>query len=168
LATTFLKVGLVFFGGGFVLIPVLYERLVGELRWLTPREFLDGVAISNLTPGPITVLATFAGYRVSGVPGALVATLALYLPAVVLMLVLSHEYERFKGGRRFEDFLSGVTPTAVGLVGSAALLLAQQALHSWQAYILAACSLFLVVRFRWPAAAVLGLGVLLGASMWLR
>jgi hypothetical protein len=64
---TFLKTGLVFFGGGFVLIPVLHHRLVTELGWLSPREFLDGVAISNLTPGPIAVLATFAGYHVAPV-----------------------------------------------------------------------------------------------------
>ena len=68
-AITFLRVGLVFFGGGFVLVPVLHHRLVTQLHWLNSREFLDGVAISNLTPGPISVLATFAGFRVAGVSG---------------------------------------------------------------------------------------------------
>jgi chromate transporter len=71
LAATFLKIGAVFFGGGFVLVPVLHHRLVTELGWLSPKEFLDGVAISNLTPGPIAVLATFAGYHVAGFAGAL-------------------------------------------------------------------------------------------------
>jgi chromate transporter len=74
LCVTFLPIGLVFFGGGFVLVPVLHQTLVEKLRWLSPQEFIDGVAISNLTPGPISVLATFAGYRLRGIAGALVAT----------------------------------------------------------------------------------------------
>ena len=71
LVTTFFKIGLVFFGGGFVLVPVLHNRLVTQLGWLKPQEFLDGVAISNLTPGPIAVLATFAGFHLAGTAGAL-------------------------------------------------------------------------------------------------
>jgi hypothetical protein len=73
LIATFFKIGLVFFGGGFVLIPVLHNRLVIQLGWLKPQEFLDGVAISNLTPGPIAVLATFAGFHLAGTIGALAA-----------------------------------------------------------------------------------------------
>jgi chromate transporter len=101
------------------------------------------------------------------VAGALVATVALYIPAVVLMLALSHEYERFRGDSRFEDFLAGVTPAVVGLVASAAFLLGQQVLHSWQAYLVGACSLLLVTSFRWPPAAILALGALLGMTSWL-
>ena len=101
IASTFLKVGCVFFGGGFVLVPILQQKLVSTLGWLTPTQFMDGVAISNLTPGPIAVLATFTGFHLYGISGALVATLCLFAPAFVLMTVLSHEYAVFKGGRRF-------------------------------------------------------------------
>ena len=80
IAWVFLKIGCVFFGGGFVLVPILQQKMEA-LGWLTPREFIDGVAISNLTPGPIAVLATFTGFRLHGVTGALVATLALFTPA---------------------------------------------------------------------------------------
>ena len=106
-AITFLRVGLVFFGGGFVLVPVLHHRLVTQLHWLTSREFLDGVAISNLTPGPISVLATFAGFRVAGVPGALVATAALMAPAMVLMWVMSGHYERYRDDDRAPAVFGG-------------------------------------------------------------
>src|ERR1035441_11123120 len=67
-----------FFGGGFALVPVLHQTLVEKLGWLSPQEFIDGVAISNLTPGPISVLATFAGYRLRGIAGALEACGAPY------------------------------------------------------------------------------------------
>jgi chromate transporter len=162
LAWTFLKVGFVFFGGGFVLVPILHQTLVEGLHWLTPREFLDGVAISNLTPGPIAVLATFAGYRVQGVMGALVATLALFLPALVLMSLLSHFYSRLKDLRRAQDLLAGLSPVVVGLILGAAVLLAPGALHGAGGLGLGALALLLLVRFRWHPAFVLGLGALGG------
>jgi chromate transporter len=161
---TFLKVGMVFFGGGFVLIPILNHRLVEQLHWLTPQEFLDGVAISNLTPGPIAVLATFAGFHLHGVSGALLATVALFTPAIVLMALISVGYERLKESSRAQDFLSGVGPTVVGLVASAALILWRSAIPSWRALLLTAVALGLLVRFKWHPAFVLGLGAALAAA----
>ena len=113
-AMTFLKMGLVFFGGGFALVPVLHHRLVTQLGWLSPQQFLDGVAISNLTPGPIAVLATFVGYREAGIPGALVATAALLAPAMGLMWLLSGQYERYHGDPHVQRFLAGVNPAVTG------------------------------------------------------
>jgi chromate transporter len=162
LAWTFLKVGFVFFGGGFVLVPILHQTLVEGLHWLTAREFLDGVAISNLTPGPIAVLATFAGYRVQGVMGALVATLALFLPALALMSLLSHFYRRLKDLRRAQDLLAGLSPVVVGLILGAAVLLAPGALHGVGGLVLGLLALVLLVRFQWHPAFVLGLGALAG------
>jgi chromate transporter len=159
---TFLKIGLVFFGGGFALVPVLHHHLVTELGWLTPREFLDGLAISNLTPGPIAVLATFAGYRIAGVSGALAATIALFAPAVVLMLVISRQYTRFRNDRRAKRFLSGVNPAVAGLIASAAVLLGQDALASWRGFLLVGLSLLLLVRLCWHPAFVLGIGAAAG------
>jgi chromate transporter len=164
LGWTFLKAGFLFFGGGFVLVPVLHEKLVVSLGWLTTREFLDGVAISNLTPGPIAVLATFAGYKLQGVAGALIATLALFAPATLLMLFLSHTYGRMKDMRRVQDTLAGLSPTVVGLVLSAAALLAPGALHGFSAVILAITAWFLLLRLRWHPAIVIGLGALAGMA----
>lgn len=157
-ATIFLKIGLVFFGGGFVLVPMLHHRMVTELGWLSPREFLDGVAISNLTPGPIAVLATFAGFHVAGVAGALVATASLLAPAMLLMWVMSGQYERFRGDARAQRFLAGVNPAVTGLILSAAVLLGNNAIVSWRGGILCAVALLLLSRFRWHPAFVLALG----------
>ncbi len=162
IAWVFLKTGFVFFGGGFVLVPILQQKLE-TLGWLTPKEFIDGVAISNLTPGPIAVLATFAGFHIHGVSGALVATLALFTPSLILMTFLSHGYSRVKEGPRVQDFLAGVTPAVVGMVVSAAVLLAPGTLHGLAGWCLMAAALMLLTRFRWHPAWVLAVGAVLGA-----
>jgi chromate transporter len=162
IAITFLKVGLVFFGGGFVLIPVLHHRLVTQLGWLSSREFLDGVAISTLTPGPISVLATFAGFRVAGVAGALVATAALMAPATGLMWFMSGQYERYRDHPHAQSFLAGVNPAVAGLILSSALLLGQSAIESWRGVLLCAASLILLGKFRWHPAFLLMIGAAAG------
>jgi chromate transporter len=167
-AWTFLKVGCVFFGGGFVLVPVLHHTLVVTLGWLTPKEFIDGVALSNLTPGPIAVLATFAGYRFQGPLGAIVATVALFAPALLLMGLLSHFYSRLKDLHHAQNLLAGLTPTVVGLILGAALLLAPGALHALPGFVLFGVAMLLLVRFRWHPAFVLALGALGGVAGWVR
>ena len=162
LFATFFKLGLVFFGGGFVLVPVLHNRLVTQLGWLKPQEFLDGVAISNLTPGPIAVLATFAGFRLAGATGALVATVALFAPGVVLMLAISRQYSRFRNDHRAQRFLAGVNPAVVGLVLSAALTLGRGALTSWHGYALCALSFCVLAGLRWHPAFILAVGAAAG------
>ena len=164
LYVTFLTIGLVFFGGGFALVPVLHQTLVEKLGWLSPREFIDGVAISNLTPGPISVLATFAGYRLRGIVGALVATVALYLPAVVLMLALCHQYERLKDRKETQAFLAGVIPAVIGLVLSTAILLAYGTLHSWRAFVFAGLALLVLIRWRVHPALVLAVSAAAGTA----
>jgi chromate transporter len=162
LAATFFKIGLVFFGGGFVLVPVLHNRLVTQLGWLTPQEFIDGVAISNLTPGPIAVLATFAGFHVAGVLGALMATAALFAPGAVLVLAISRQYDRFRDDLRARRFLAGVNPAVAGLILTAALALGRSALISWQGYALCALSFGLLNRLRWHPAYLLAAGAAAG------
>jgi chromate transporter len=168
LAWTFLKIGCIFFGGGFVLVPVLHQKLVETLGWLTAKQFLDGVAISNLTPGPIAILATFAGFHVHGVSGALVATLALFTPSLILMTVLSHGYARLKKEQRFQDFLAGVTPAVVGMVVSASVVLAPGALHGPTGWCLLVTAALLLTRFKWHPAWVLAIGAILGTVGFVR
>lgn len=160
----FLKVGLVFFGGGFVLIPVLNHQLVQYLGWLTPQQFMDGVAISELTPGPIAVLATFAGFLKAGVPGALLATAALFAPATILMLLISSLYERLRHQRFAQDFLAGVEPAVIGLIVAAAIVLAPSCISLARPVSvgLGVLGVVLLVRFQWHPALVLLLGAIAG------
>lgn len=171
LSWVFLKVGVIFFGGGLVLIPVLHRHLVGELHWLSTREFLDGVAISQLTPGPIAVLATFAGYRVAGGLGAILATIGLFLPSAALMLVISHHYHRLHNFHPAQNFLAGIAPASVGLIAAATLILAPGNLHPQRPLSLLLCLLALLLLSwkRWHPAFVLLLGAVAGTLLpgWL-
>lgn len=159
---TFFKIGLVFFGGGFVLVPILHQQMVETLGWLSQKEFIDGVAISNLTPGPIAVLATFVGYKVYGVTGALASTIALFLPAIILMLIISKSYGYLKDWYYFKFFLNGISPSVIGLVVNAALVLSLNIFQSYSAYALFLVSLLFLIRFSWHPAFVLALGAFSG------
>ena len=114
------------------------------------------------TPGPISVLATFAGFRVAGVSGALVATAALMAPAMALMWLMSGQYERYREDDRAQRFLAGVNPAVAGLILSAALVLGQSAIASWRGYVLCAVSLLLLQKFRWRPAFLLAIGAIAG------
>ena len=88
----FFKIGLVFFGGGYVVFPVIHRELVTNLHLLTEQEFIDGIAISQITPGPIAIIATFAGFIIANTWGALVGTFAMFLPGSALMFFISKNY----------------------------------------------------------------------------
>lgn len=168
LAGVFLHIGLIFFGGGFVLLPVLHDRLVTRLGWLSPREFIDGVAISQLTPGPIAVLATFAGYHRQGVAGALVATAALFLPGLLWMLFLSRQYELRRDQPLAQRFLAGVNPAVAGLVLSAAFVLGKGSMTSWPHWVAASVAFVLLAWARIHPAPVMAAAALTGWLGWIR
>jgi chromate transporter len=168
LATVFFRIGLIFFGGGFVLLPVLHDHLVTRLGWLSPREFIDGVAISQLTPGPIAVLATFAGYHLAGLAGALVATAALFLPGMLWMLFLSRQYELRRDQPLAQRFLSGINPAVTGLVLSAAILLGRGSMTAWTHWAAGAAAFVLLVKWRLHPAFVLAAAALAGWLGWIR
>ena len=160
LAWTYLRIGMIFFGGGYVLIPLLQHLLVDQYKWLTLREFLDGVAISQLTPGPLAMLATFTGVRVGGFTGGLIATVCIFLPCIVLMLFVGHYYARLKEIDLIRLTLDAVLPAVVGLVASAAWSLGAtlSSLREWIILIVAFCI------FRWtkvnPMIMILGAGLI--------
>ncbi len=168
LAAVFFRIGLIFFGGGFVLLPVLHDHLVTRLGWLSPREFIDGVAISQLTPGPIAVLATFAGYHRAGLAGALVATAALFLPGMLWMLFLSRQYELRRDQPLAQRFLSGINPAVTGLVLSAAILLGRGSMTAWTHWAAGAAAFLLLVKWRVHPAFVLAAAALAGWLGWIR
>lgn len=151
---------MIFFGGGYVLIPLLQHLLVEQYKWLTLREFLDGVAISQLTPGPLAMLATFTGFRVGGFVGGLIATTCIFLPCIVLMLFVGRYYARLKEIDLIKNTLNTILPAVVGLVASAAWSLGATlgSLREWIILVLSFCI------FRWtkvnPMVMILGAGLI--------
>lgn len=123
---THLGVGSVLFGGGYVLVPLLEPFAVGRHGWLTSGAFLDGVALTQAVPGPISTLTTFVGYAAAGVPGAFLATAGLYLPSFAAVLLIAPHLERVRGLAPFKAGLDGVSTVVAGaIVGVAAGLFLQ-------------------------------------------
>lgn len=159
LAWIFLRIGLIFFGGGYVLIPLIHRIMVDELHWLTLTEFLDGVALSQLTPGPLAMLATFTGYKGGGVAGALVGTVFIFLPCTALMLFLSSRYERLRSMELVKAALDGILPAVVGLVAAAAWTLGKTSLLTARDFLLLIVG-FAILQFTSisPMFVILGAG----------
>ncbi|KAF0220367.1 MAG: chromate [Geobacteraceae bacterium] len=159
LAWVFLKIGLIFFGGGYVLIPLLHRIMVDQFHWLTLKEFLDGLALSQLTPGPLAMLATFTGYKAGGLAGALVATVFIFLPCTVLMLAISNRYEKFRNIDLIKNTLDGILPAIVGLVAAAAYSLGKTSLFTARDFVLLVAG-FLILQFTRvsPMFVILGAG----------
>jgi chromate transporter len=160
----FLKIGCLFFGGGYVLVPLLQRELVDTRHLLSMQEFLNGVAISQLTPGPIAVLATFAGYRLHGVLGAILATAALYVPATVLMIIISQAYTRFRNLEIVQQMLKSIGAVIVGMIVASAVQLAPHSSISLThpAGIILGIVAFVLLLRRWHPAFLLVGGALLG------
>src|SRR5205814_6639307 len=110
LAGIFLRAGALTFGGGFVMIPLLEAELVQARHWLTPQAFADAMALGQVTPGPVVITATFVGYTLAGLGGALVSTVAVFLPSFVLVLLVSSSLERFRTAFGVQAFLNGLQP----------------------------------------------------------
>jgi chromate transporter len=148
LALFFLRVGLVTFGGGFVMIPMIQHEVVDARHWLTAKEFADGMALGQLTPGPVVITATFVGYRVAGLLGAWVASTAVFLPSYLLSLVFGYSLEKWRANPGVAAFMQGVQPAVVGLMGAAAIALGRAGFTSWTAVLVALLAFLLLLRFR--------------------
>ena len=117
LAMTLSKVGALAFGGGFTIIPLIQYEVVDRLQWVNTKEFLDGIAMGQVTPGPIMITATFLGYKLSGFWGALMATIAIFSPAFFIVTLLIPHYDRLKGMRSVRIMEQGILASFVGMLG---------------------------------------------------
>lgn len=122
---TFFKIGLFGFGGGYAMLSMIQGEVVTRYNWLSPKEFTDIVAISQMTPGPIGInSATYVGFTTTGsVWGAVIATFAVVLPSFILMLTISRFFLKYQKHPAVESVFSGLRPAVVGLLASAALVL---------------------------------------------
>jgi chromate transporter len=157
LALTFLKLGAVSFGSGYVLFAFLHSDFVDGLHWLKPGQLIDVVAIGQVTPGPVFTTATFLGYLFAGVPGALLATLAIFLPGLVLVPFLDRLVALVETHPLVRHGLNGVNAAVIGLIVGVGLQLARASIDSW---LTAAITLlaFLIVLWKPLAAPVAVVG----------
>ena len=128
LGAVFLKAGAFLFGSGYVLLAFLRGDLVERLGWLTDAQLLDAVAIGQVTPGPLFTTATFIGYVLAGIPGAVVATAAIFLPAFVIVALVGPIVDRVRDRPLTAALLDGVNAAALGLMAAVTLVLGRSAI----------------------------------------
>ena len=156
----FLKVGAVFYGGGYVLLAFLEQGLVRQHTWLTRQQLLDAVAIGQFTPGPVLSTATFIGYILGSVPGAVVATFGIFLPSFFYVALLAPVLFRLRQSGWMAAFLDSVNACAVALMCGVTLRLGADALQGWRTWMVAGVSLTVLLRWKVsPVWIVLGGGI---------
>jgi chromate transporter len=158
----FLKLGVVVFGSGYVLLAFLQADLVDRLHWLTPNQLLDAVTAGQVTPGPVFATATFLGYLLHGYSGAAVATLGIFLPSFVMAGIVGALAARMRKSPVAGAFLDGVNTAAIGLMAMVTIALGRATLIDVFTWVLAIVCAAILVRWRVNATWLLAAGALLG------
>jgi len=158
----FLKVGSVLFGSGYVLLALLQADLVERWRWLTESQLLDAVTAGQVTPGPVFTTATFIGYVLGGLPGAIVATVGIFLPAFFFIAVSGPLVPRIRRSATAGAVLDGINAASMSLMAVVTWRLGRAALVDWTTVAMLAVSLILLIRFRINSSWLVPVGALLG------
>ena len=148
LVWTALKVGALAFGGGFVIVPLMQSDAVGTYHWMTHGQFLNAVALGQVTPGPLTQTVAVVGYAAGGIPAALLAAFVAFLPSFSFILFGAARFERLLHNERVTAFLAGAAPAAAGAIMGSAIPLAGALSETWQYVVLAAAAIALLALRR--------------------
>jgi chromate transporter len=148
LAWVAFKVGALSYGGGFVIIPLMQSDAVDRHHWMTDGQFLDAVALGQITPGPVVHTVAVVGYAAAGVGGALLAAAIAFAPSFAFILLGAARFDRLRRDRRARAFLNGAGPAAIGAILGSAVPLAEALSEAWQYAVLGAAALALVVLQR--------------------
>jgi len=146
----FLKAGALTFGSGLVIVPFLQAGVVHQYGWLGQRDFLIAVAVGMISPGPVVITATFVGYLVAGFPGALAATIGIFLPSFILVLAAAPLLARYRANPNVQGFVKGAYAAAIGTILGACLLLGKVAIGDWITVLIGLASL--TALFRWKVS----------------
>ena len=164
LAVTFLWLSLLCVGGGLGVIPEMQRQVIDRYHWVTRREFVDGFALSQLTPGPGMLVAVFVGYRAHGVLGGLVAGVAMFLPTSVLAALVARHWTDLRKRPWARAIEQALTPIGIGLMAAGAWTLGRSAVHDWLTLGIAVAALLLFVSRRIPTIVVV---LAAGAVAWM-
>jgi chromate transporter len=158
---TIFYINLFTIGGGYVMIPLLQREIVDHYHWLTNKEFIDSIAIGQLTPGPLTIMNAFIGYKVFGFWGSIGAVVSTYLPSIIIVTIVSHYYVQFRSSWIVNSSFQGIRPAVIGLLAAVAITLGKESLIDIPTVLIAVGS-FSVIAFTKtdPTFVILGAGVL--------
>ncbi|NEO99478.1 MAG: chromate efflux transporter [Symploca sp. SIO2E9] len=163
LFSTFAAMSVTLFGSGYVFIPIIQDLVVNGQGWLSEQEFIDGLAISQITPGPILISSAFIGYKVAGLLGAMSATAGMFGPPALLMLVGTYFLDSLKHSVAIQAALKGVRPAVVGMLMAAAVVVSKTAILHWASALIFIVAIIALIRFRLdvvliiPVAGIVGL-----------
>jgi chromate transporter len=174
LATTFSGLSVMLFGGGYVFIPMIQHRVVDEFHWLAKQEFIDCIALSQVMPGPILVAATFIGYRVAGILGATISTIAIFSPPAFLMVRASQALDWFKTSAIAKAAMRGIRCGVIGMILVAAQVVLRAALpsgaidvrHLWPTLVICGGALYALIRHDVDVVYVVPAGGLVGYFLY--
>ena len=145
---SFLRVGAFSFGGGYAMLPLLEREVIDIHRWMDYGEFLNIFAISEITPGPIAInAATFLGYRISGLVGAMVATFAVILPSFIIITLIYIFLSRYKNSPYIDWIFKGIRPMVLGFIGAAGITVSKNGIVDLRSF-LVAVFIFYIVTFK--------------------
>lgn len=159
---TFLKIGALLFGSGYVLFSFVHTEFVEKLGVLTDAQMIDAIAVGEFTPGPVLTTATFIGYRLHGLAGGLLATAGIFLPSFLLILILGPVFNRLKEINWISLLLKGVATGSLALMVIVIVNLATETLVNWQTVLLFMAGLVGIVKFKKSPMLFIGLGLVLG------
>jgi len=143
----FFTIGLFSFGGGYAMIPLIEREIVRNQAWLTAQQFIDILAIAEITPGPIAInSATFVGYKMGGLWGGLAATLGVVAPSLLAVMTMAYLFVRFQGAPQLKAALSAVRPVVVVLIFSAAITVGRQTVTNWPSAAIATVVFVLMLK----------------------
>ncbi|NPV70507.1 MAG: chromate transporter [Firmicutes bacterium] len=149
LLVSFMKIGAFSFGGGYAMIPLISREIVETRGWLSMPEFIDVIAISQGTPGPIAInAATYVGYKVGGVAGSALATAGVVFPSFIILIILGMLFLRFREVGFVKDMFSGIRPTVVALIAAAAFSVASTSVTGVVPAIVSGAVIIGILKFR--------------------
>jgi len=160
LAWVAFKVGVLSYGGGFVIIPLMQHDAVVAYRWMTDSQFLGAVALGQLTPGPVVLTVAVVGYAAAGMPGAALAAALSFAPSFGFVLLGAPRFRQLRRNTTIHAFLAGAGPAAIGAIAGAAIPLGLALNHLWQAGVLALASVWLLPARRSVVSGLAGAAVL--------
>jgi chromate transporter len=166
IALFFTKAGAFVFGSGLAIVPFLYGGVVKEFQWLNEQQFLDAVAVAMITPGPVVITVGFIGYLVAGLPGAVVAAVATFLPCYLFTVIPAPYFKKYGKHPAIKAFVDGVTAAAIGAIAGAVIVIAKRTLSDITTIVIAVTTAAILIRFKKIpepyvilAAAIIGLTI---------
>lgn len=162
LFVSFIKIGIFSFGGGYCMLPLIQNEIITKHHWISPETFIDIIATSQITPGPIAVnSATFVGFHLGGISGSILNTFGVILFPAIIVMVLSNYMEKFKGSKFIDLIFLGLRPALVGLILASAFTVGKTAIFNIQTLCIAIIIFVLINKTKThPILAIVFSGIL--------